>query len=172
MLSNIHVYNIIFFFFFLMIRRPPRSTLFPYTTLFRSARRAPGVGPVSAETAGALATERSGTSDPRRGPRCSYETVGSGLAGDTRAPRGLRGAAAGVSEESGPARANGPRARPARGATESHGGRAYSETSSRTGRPGDIPSRDLRSPRGAQTRRSPPPHAESERVLTSVAYAP
>src|SRR5256885_4160400 len=30
------------FFFFLMIRRPPRSTLFPYTTLFRSARRSPG----------------------------------------------------------------------------------------------------------------------------------
>src|SRR6266436_9496678 len=28
-----------FFFFFLMIRRPPRSTLFPYTTLFRSYRR-------------------------------------------------------------------------------------------------------------------------------------
>src|SRR5256885_8985326 len=27
------------FFFFLMIRRPPRSTLFPYTTLFRSVRR-------------------------------------------------------------------------------------------------------------------------------------
>src|SRR5437588_4901834 len=26
----------LFFFFFLMIRRPPRSTLFPYTTLFRS----------------------------------------------------------------------------------------------------------------------------------------
>src|SRR2546426_3425377 len=26
------------FFFFLMIRRPPRSTLFPYTTLFRSQR--------------------------------------------------------------------------------------------------------------------------------------
>src|SRR2546429_3795790 len=26
------------FFFFLMIRRPPRSTLFPYTTLFRSIR--------------------------------------------------------------------------------------------------------------------------------------
>src|SRR2546427_8058180 len=26
-------------FFFLMIRRPPRSTLFPYTTLFRSVRR-------------------------------------------------------------------------------------------------------------------------------------
>src|SRR6266540_2293229 len=42
---------IVFFFFFLMIRRPPRSTLFPYTTLFRShrgrarhlRRHAPGV---------------------------------------------------------------------------------------------------------------------------------
>src|SRR3954462_16040376 len=29
-------------FFFLMIRRPPRSTLFPYTTLFRSGGRVPG----------------------------------------------------------------------------------------------------------------------------------
>src|SRR2546430_4441323 len=29
-----------FFFFFLMIRRPPRSTLFPYTTLFRSRKAA------------------------------------------------------------------------------------------------------------------------------------
>src|SRR2546429_7753947 len=28
--------SLLFFFFFLMIRRPPRSTLFPYTTLFRS----------------------------------------------------------------------------------------------------------------------------------------
>src|SRR3712207_7258922 len=28
-----------------MIRRPPRSTLFPYTTLFRSGRRQPQVGP-------------------------------------------------------------------------------------------------------------------------------
>jgi len=31
-----------FFFFFLMIRRPPRSTLFPYTTLFRSIEYAWG----------------------------------------------------------------------------------------------------------------------------------
>src|SRR3712207_7167733 len=29
--------HVILYFFFLMIRRPPRSTLFPYTTLFRSA---------------------------------------------------------------------------------------------------------------------------------------
>src|ERR1022692_3211142 len=28
-------WSVLFFFFFLMIRRPPRSTLFPYTTLFR-----------------------------------------------------------------------------------------------------------------------------------------
>src|SRR5215204_7129281 len=33
-----------FFFFFLMIRRPPRSTLFPYTTLFRSRLRAALLG--------------------------------------------------------------------------------------------------------------------------------
>src|SRR2546430_12105572 len=31
--------HFVFFFFFLMIRRPPRSTLFPYTTLFRSLLR-------------------------------------------------------------------------------------------------------------------------------------
>src|SRR5687768_18524950 len=33
---------LVFFFFFLMIRRPPRSTLFPYTTLFRSCHARPG----------------------------------------------------------------------------------------------------------------------------------
>src|SRR5258707_3739992 len=33
------VFTLFFFFFFLMIRRPPRSTLFPYTTLFRSRNR-------------------------------------------------------------------------------------------------------------------------------------
>src|SRR5215510_16042413 len=35
----LHVFFFFFFFFFLMIRRPPRSTLFPYTTLFRSRHR-------------------------------------------------------------------------------------------------------------------------------------
>src|SRR2546422_5817877 len=34
--SSSHLRYTLFFFFFLMIRRPPRSTLFPYTTLFRS----------------------------------------------------------------------------------------------------------------------------------------
>src|SRR5258708_16365457 len=51
------------FFFFLMIRRPPRSTLFPYTTLFRSRKgcaRQPGmVGCQSAATANSRAAERS-----------------------------------------------------------------------------------------------------------------
>src|SRR2546429_6158685 len=42
MFSNAYIFSIlvtivVFFFFFLMIRRPPRSTLFPYTTLFRSS---------------------------------------------------------------------------------------------------------------------------------------
>src|SRR2546422_4151597 len=36
--------SVSFFFFFLMIRRPPRSTLFPYTTLFRSNARLCGGG--------------------------------------------------------------------------------------------------------------------------------
>src|SRR5256885_16075657 len=60
-----------FFFFFLMIRRPPRSTLFPYTTLFRS-RAGPDRGrhrpPAPAGTAGAAppppATARAGQPEP------------------------------------------------------------------------------------------------------------
>src|SRR6266496_6253333 len=48
------------FFFFLMIRRPPRSTLFPYTTLFRSPRARPSpVAPLP------------GDPPPRRGDRKS-----------------------------------------------------------------------------------------------------
>src|SRR2546430_13098673 len=42
-------------FFFLMIRRPPRSTLFPYTALFRSARTRD--------------RSRSGSADPQASPR-------------------------------------------------------------------------------------------------------
>src|SRR5260363_445015 len=45
--------------FFLMIRRPPRSTLCPYTTLFRSPRRARG-------RAAPSACRRSGRRDSRR----------------------------------------------------------------------------------------------------------
>src|SRR5579871_4721395 len=48
-------------FFFLMIRRPPRSTLFPYTTLFRS----PGTGPETAPGS----QEAAARSRSRRPPR-------------------------------------------------------------------------------------------------------
>src|SRR2546430_17471845 len=47
------------FFFFLMIRRPPRSTLFPYTTLFRSHDRPlEQVGPRGGEAMRVRACER------------------------------------------------------------------------------------------------------------------
>src|SRR2546429_3591957 len=54
-------------FFFLMIRRPPRSTLFPYTTLFRSILQRPGglfgwrvlVRPVDLVQVDVVRTERS-----------------------------------------------------------------------------------------------------------------
>src|SRR6266446_10039347 len=48
-------------FFFLMIRRPPRSTLFPYTTLFRSRHRAGTRGPAAVPAA-----HRRGKSPARR----------------------------------------------------------------------------------------------------------
>src|SRR5260370_10517222 len=49
-------------FFFLMIRRPPRSTLFPYTTLFRSAAQGEG------ESRGAAGLRRRGSRLPSRCP--------------------------------------------------------------------------------------------------------
>src|SRR5438552_19137249 len=39
---SLRFFRLCSFFFFLMIRRPPRSTLFPYTTLFRSMDAARG----------------------------------------------------------------------------------------------------------------------------------
>src|SRR5256885_12002079 len=53
------------FFFFLMIRRPPRSTLFPYTTLFRSP---PPALPARCRSAGAGAATPGG-SEARLGVR-------------------------------------------------------------------------------------------------------
>src|SRR5438034_2343906 len=48
-----------FFFFFLMIRRPPRSTLFPYTTLFRSvsSQAIRGVSPAFQLNASSMTTD-------------------------------------------------------------------------------------------------------------------
>src|SRR2546426_813144 len=51
----------LFFFFFLMIRRPPRSTLFPYTTLFRSR----GLGPAGRAWGGLDALLGSDGAGPR-----------------------------------------------------------------------------------------------------------
>src|SRR2546425_8097404 len=51
-----------------MIRRPPRSTLFPYTTLFRS-RAARPFGHTRRRLAGSARSARGGTSPLRVGPR-------------------------------------------------------------------------------------------------------
>src|SRR2546430_7220577 len=61
-------------FFFLMIRRPPRSTLFPYTTLFRSLMATPELENLA--PAGAFAprpAERVPTRFERRGERLGHE---------------------------------------------------------------------------------------------------
>src|SRR2546426_12628296 len=57
---NCVLLSISFFFFFLMIRRPPRSTLFPYTTLFRSRVRLRQLGgqPKKSEQAAAAGVLR------------------------------------------------------------------------------------------------------------------
>src|SRR5882724_12853766 len=63
MLSSLNtcclIHALCFFFFFLMIRRPPRSTLFPYTTLFRSGRSPRGSGPLPTSRRPWLAVLRS-----------------------------------------------------------------------------------------------------------------
>src|SRR2546421_11530929 len=56
------------FFFFLMIRRPPRSTLFPYTTLFRSGTRTGTRGALKARDNSGEFSERI-TSDGSNIPR-------------------------------------------------------------------------------------------------------
>src|SRR2546430_12450228 len=60
-----------FFFFFLMIRRPPRSTLFPYTTLFRSralARSGPHL-PADLRVARGAVRQRAGRHGDRKSTR-------------------------------------------------------------------------------------------------------
>src|SRR6266540_3225481 len=57
---------IFLFFFFLMIRRPPRSTLFPYTTLFQAPARGPGAAPGALPGAGTGAL-RAGLAGARAG---------------------------------------------------------------------------------------------------------
>src|SRR6202000_3513241 len=62
-------------FFFLRIRRPPRSTLFPYTTLFRSrgpAGRRPGAAPALAAAVGPAHRDRKSTRLNSSHPSISY----------------------------------------------------------------------------------------------------
>src|SRR5215813_15174122 len=61
-----------FFFFFLMIRRPPRSTLFPYTTLFRSNISTPGGPCRNRPTPGVLILDRKSTRLNSSHVRISY----------------------------------------------------------------------------------------------------
>src|SRR5260370_36913617 len=58
-----------FSFFFLMIRRPPRSTLFPYTTLFRSRRGGAGDQRSSQRTGGLCPRGPARAAHPRPVPR-------------------------------------------------------------------------------------------------------
>src|SRR5256884_8029095 len=75
----------IFIFFFLMIRRPPRSTLFPYTTLFRSKRAHQGIRSTDRKNGqGDLPRSRAAqTSEGRRRPDRP------GLCADHRGPASL-----------------------------------------------------------------------------------
>src|SRR5256886_15581388 len=72
-------------FFFLMIRRPPRSTLFPYTTLFRSE------GALALEVQHRVddVLERLGTGDAAALGHVAHQEHGrSGLLGEAHEPRG------------------------------------------------------------------------------------
>src|SRR2546425_5668607 len=62
--------TLVYFFFFLMIRRPPRSTLFPYTTLFRSRRR----NDLECQSARTLAPPHTGSGAARGGHRSEEHT--------------------------------------------------------------------------------------------------
>src|SRR5438105_9061932 len=58
------------FFIFLIIPRPPRSTLFPYTTLFRSGHRSRSLGSVARRTR----ARRAASGKKRRGARSEEHT--------------------------------------------------------------------------------------------------
>src|SRR3712207_6884732 len=61
-------------FFFLMIRRPPRSTLFPYTTLFRSGDKVTASKAKTTRTQGKKAT-RSTTQTAKKAARSTASTA-------------------------------------------------------------------------------------------------
>src|SRR2546427_5830612 len=75
------------FFFFLMIRRPPRSTLFPYTTLFRSGGALPGrrrqmrEGRIEVPVEGVRQTEPVGAGEAGEIGHLSDRAISTALAG-------------------------------------------------------------------------------------------
>src|SRR2546427_12758591 len=69
-----------------MIRRPPRSTLFPYTTLFRSPRRGRGAGAGARRAARAVSGERRRGRRERRVARAPHTHGGCGRFADASAP--------------------------------------------------------------------------------------
>src|SRR6266702_6825047 len=84
-----------FFFFFLMIRRPPRSTLFPYTTLFRSLRR-PALDKVDDQASPELVRRPLALADP-----ACVGAVAPSVLGRDDAPEPGQGAAAGAERPGG-----------------------------------------------------------------------
>src|SRR5436190_23476026 len=63
-----------FIFFFLMIRRPPRSTLFPYTTLFRSRETRPLRGAIWRHLTPSVVRSRRRTEARAQGDRSEEHT--------------------------------------------------------------------------------------------------
>src|SRR5256885_4058457 len=85
---------LIVFFFFLMIRRPPRSTLFPYTTLFRS--KAAGTGHVHRRASRGCGSRRGHPRIPRK---CRVLPRGSNSDPEGSSPQSGRRDRCGRSEE-------------------------------------------------------------------------
>src|SRR2546430_3949477 len=77
-------------FFFLMIRRPPRSTLFPYTTLFRSPRHVDDGGGISLAVSALIAAARQshGSPLPAHGCHQAPQLLWYGVPEDGRLVRG------------------------------------------------------------------------------------
>src|SRR5438034_10250186 len=75
---------VLFFLFFLMIRRPPRSTLFPYTTLFRSYVHI-GTGNYNAATAAIYTDVGLLSADPELG--ADLNDLFNELSGSSRPPQ-------------------------------------------------------------------------------------
>src|SRR6266508_1588905 len=136
--------TLLFLFFFVMIRQPPRSTLFPYTTLFR----APPAGPRGPR----CTTARRTSAGPRTAARRRRRRTGSGPAGAARRPRPPAGPGTARSCRGGPAR----RHRTPAGATgtcrAARGRRTSDPSGGRRSRP--VPLRGV-VPDGGEERRRP-----------------